>query len=169
MLWENVGGSGLLDSSKKLLRILYERNSMKSFTPENHWLIEQANDRDFQRIVLQNSLSNQKQEQERSRAFRILTNIPHCVLFKTRLKFFQSTLENERLKHKEEKPIVVTIRRNHLIEDGLNRLSSLKPMDYRKIIRIRFVNELGLDEAGIDQMGVFKEVYFLFFSFSFSF
>jgi ubiquitin-protein ligase E3 B len=42
------------------------------------------------------------------------------------------------------------------VEDGYRQLALLAPQDLKGIIRVRFVNEQGLFEAGIDQDGVFK-------------
>lgn len=34
---------------------------------------------------------------------------------------------------------------------------------FKGVIRVKFINEQGLDEAGIDQDGVFKGLFFFFF------
>lgn len=47
--------------------------------------------------------------------------------------------------------------RNRIVEDGYRQLSTLTPQALKGVIRVRFINEYGLDEAGIDQDGVFKE------------
>lgn len=43
------------------------------------------------------------------------------------------------------------------MEDGYRQLALLPPQALKAVIRVRFINEQGLDEAGIDQDGVFKE------------
>jgi len=52
---------------------------------------------------------------------------------------------------------LVTIHRARIVEDGYRQLSVLSARDLKSIIRVKFVNAQGLDEAGIDQDGVFKE------------
>ncbi|XP_011503939.1 PREDICTED: ubiquitin-protein ligase E3B-like, partial [Ceratosolen solmsi marchali] len=47
--------------------------------------------------------------------------------------------------------------RSRIIEDGYRQLSRIPSQALKGLIRVRFINELGLDEAGIDQDGVFKE------------
>lgn len=47
--------------------------------------------------------------------------------------------------------------RNRIVEDGYRQLAALPPQALKGVIRVRFINEQGLDEAGIDQDGVFKE------------
>lgn len=51
---------------------------------------------------------------------------------------------------------LVTVRRVRLVEDGYRQLGALPPRALKGTVRVRFVNEQGLDEAGIDQDGVFK-------------
>lgn len=43
------------------------------------------------------------------------------------------------------------------MEDGYRQLALLPSQALKGVIRVRFINEQGLDEAGIDQDGVFKE------------
>ena len=52
---------------------------------------------------------------------------------------------------------LVTIHRSRIVEDGYRQLSTLSSNSLKGVIRIKFVNIQGLDEAGIDQDGVFKE------------
>lgn len=47
--------------------------------------------------------------------------------------------------------------RNRIVEDGYRQLALLPSQSLKGVIRVRFINEQGLDEAGIDQDGVFKE------------
>jgi len=42
-------------------------------------------------------------------------------------------------------------------QDGYRQLAQLPSRGMKGVIRVRFINEQGLDEAGIDQDGVFKE------------
>lgn len=52
---------------------------------------------------------------------------------------------------------VITIDRTRIIEDGYRQLANLSTEALCGIIRVKFINQQGLDEAGIDQDGVFKE------------
>lgn len=51
----------------------------------------------------------------------------------------------------------IKVRRNRIIEDGISQISNLSSNLLKSTIRVMFVNEFGLNEAGIDQDGVFKE------------
>lgn len=42
-------------------------------------------------------------------------------------------------------------------QDGYEQLRQLSQHTMKGVIRVKFVNDLGVDEAGIDQDGVFKE------------
>lgn len=54
-------------------------------------------------------------------------------------------------------PVHITVKRSRLLEDGFEKLSSMMNNMLKGTIRVKFINDLGLDEAGIDQDGVFKE------------
>ena len=44
-----------------------------------------------------------------------------------------------------------------VLKDGYDQLRRLPANSIKGVIRVKFVNDLGVDEAGIDQDGVFKE------------
>ena len=46
---------------------------------------------------------------------------------------------------------------NKFLKDGYQQLGQLSTEMFKRTIRVVFVNEYGLNEAGIDQDGVFKE------------
>ncbi|XP_026686282.1 ubiquitin-protein ligase E3B [Diaphorina citri] len=52
---------------------------------------------------------------------------------------------------------LIVIHRKRLLEDGYRQLAKIPPHSLKGIVRVRFINVQGLDEAGIDQDGVFKE------------
>lgn len=53
--------------------------------------------------------------------------------------------------------ILIISFRNRIVEDGYRQLALLPSQALKGVVRVRFINEQGLDEAGIDQDGVFKE------------
>ncbi|EMP41116.1 Ubiquitin-protein ligase E3C [Chelonia mydas] len=53
--------------------------------------------------------------------------------------------------------INVTIRRNYIYEDAYDKLSPENEPDLKKRIRVHLLNAHGLDEAGIDGGGIFRE------------
>ena len=56
----------------------------------------------------------------------------------------------------ESRPRLITVVRNRIVEDGYRQLCLMTPSELRSTIRVKFVNDQGIDEAGIDQDGVFK-------------
>ncbi|KAJ1543257.1 hypothetical protein HK405_009413, partial [Cladochytrium tenue] len=73
-------------------------------------------------------------------ALRVLKEMPHAVPFARRVDIFRMLVGLERSRVADV-AVIATIRRTR----------------WRQTIRIKFINEMGLDEIGVDQNGVFKE------------
>ncbi|XP_042055165.1 E3 ubiquitin-protein ligase UPL6-like [Salvia splendens] len=97
---------------------------------------------------------------ENTRANDILKQAPFLVPFTSRAKIFHSQLAT--MKERNSAHSIFTrnrfkIRRDHILEDSFSQLNALAEDDLRGVIRITFVNELGVEEAGIDGGGIFKD------------
>ncbi|XP_021112967.1 ubiquitin-protein ligase E3B isoform X3 [Heterocephalus glaber] len=160
MIWdgivENAKGETLelFQSVHGWLMVLYERDCRRRFAPEDHWL----------RKDLKPSVLFQELDKDRKRAQLILQYIPHVIPHKNRVLLFRNmvTKEKEKLglvETSSASPHVthITIRRSRMLEDGYEQLRQLSQHAMKGVIRVKFVNDLGVDEAGIDQDGVFKE------------
>ncbi|KAL7986594.1 hypothetical protein Chor_012877 [Crotalus horridus] len=160
MIWdgilENAKGETLelFHSVHSWLMVLYERDCRRRFAPEEHWL----------RKDLKPNLLFQELDKDRKRAQLVLQYIPHVVPHKNRVLLFRNmvTKEKEQLglvETSSASPHVthITIRRSRMLEDGYEQLRQLSQNAMKGVIRVKFVNDLGMDEAGIDQDGVFKE------------
>ncbi|KAI8394277.1 uncharacterized protein BYT42DRAFT_487189 [Radiomyces spectabilis] len=90
----------------------------------------------------------------------LLNNIPFVIPFEDRVKIFRMFVENDRRRNGIDDLRRISldreIRRHHVFEDGFASLYGLGSELKRKIA-ITFVDEFGLQEAGIDGGGVFKE------------
>eukprot|EP00330_Aristerostoma_sp_ATCC50986_P002331 CAMPEP_0114596724 /NCGR_PEP_ID=MMETSP0125-20121206/18861_1 /TAXON_ID=485358 ORGANISM="Aristerostoma sp., Strain ATCC 50986" /NCGR_SAMPLE_ID=MMETSP0125 /ASSEMBLY_ACC=CAM_ASM_000245 /LENGTH=282 /DNA_ID=CAMNT_0001800275 /DNA_START=1395 /DNA_END=2243 /DNA_ORIENTATION=+ len=98
--------------------------------------------------------------------------------FKTRLAFLHKIIEHDQKDHDRfpgfdpeydfhdedeealednphKDPKMITIRRDYLLEDGYDKITKRK--DMRSVFMIRFVNEHGMYEEGIDGGGLLKE------------
>jgi len=87
--------------------------------------------------------------------------------FETRLNILHRFIERDKLGYDRfpgfdeydneipRDPKTVTIRRDYLLEDGFEKISSRK--DMRSIFMIQFINEHGMAEEGIDGGGLLKE------------
>ena len=110
---------------------------------------------------------------------RILTCIPQALPFERRVRLFHSLLRKDKLKSQDETAEYrramlammrrdeeelsfdgireqVRIRRRHLYADSMQQLNEMGPRLKRKV-QVSFINEHGVQEAGIDGGGVFKE------------
>lgn len=96
----------------------------------------------------------------KSGAVELLRVAPYLVPFSSRSKIFQSWIAYERdsingfLSVAVER--IVSIRRQHLYDDAFNQLNNLGD-GLRGTIRVKFIDEHGMEEAGIDGGGMFKE------------
>ncbi|KTF87597.1 hypothetical protein cypCar_00010436 [Cyprinus carpio] len=160
MMWdgilENAKGEklDLFHSVHGWLMVLYERDCRRRFTPEDHWL----------RKDLKPSLLFQELEKGKKRAQLLLQYIPHVIPHKNRVLLFRNIVTKEKetlglVETSSASPHVthITIRRSRMLEDGYDQLRRLPVNSIKGVIRVKFVNDLGVDEAGIDQDGVFKE------------
>ncbi|XP_030357133.1 ubiquitin-protein ligase E3B isoform X2 [Strigops habroptila] len=160
MIWdgivENARGETLelFHSVHGWLMVLYERDCRRRFAPEDHWL----------RKDLKPSVLFQELDKDKKRAQLLLQYIPHVIPHKNRVLLFRNmvTKEKEKLglvETSSASPHVthITIRRSRMLEDGYEQLRQLSQNAMKGVIRVKFVNDLGVDEAGIDQDGVFKE------------
>ena len=84
----------------------------------------------------------------------VLDKIPHVIPLKYRIEIMQEEIGKDRQQY-EYANVRIKIRRNRLIEDGIEQINCLPTL--KSTIRVKMVNEFGLNEAGIDQDGVFKE------------
>ncbi|KAM9821447.1 ubiquitin-protein ligase E3B [Syngnathus typhle] len=160
MIWdgilENAKGEKLelFHSVHGWLMVLYERDCRRKFTFDDHWL----------RKDLKPSLLFQELEKGKKRAQLILQYIPHVIPHKNRVLLFRNIVTKEKenlglIETNSASPHVthITIRRSRMLEDGYDQLRRLPVNSIKGVIRVKFVNDLGVDEAGIDQDGVFKE------------
>ncbi|KAG8189904.1 hypothetical protein JTE90_018685 [Oedothorax gibbosus] len=134
LIWNNlidakaVKSNALLTSAHTLLMLLYKRDCRHSYTPPDHWLIKEVRVSSFMNDL----------EKGKKAAQVLMQQVPHIIPHKERVVLFKNA----------------SVR---IVEDGYHQLSSIPPQSLKGVIRVRFINEQGLDEAGIDQDGVFKE------------
>ncbi|XP_064107609.1 ubiquitin-protein ligase E3B-like isoform X1 [Macrobrachium nipponense] len=150
----NVQGSGLFISVHTLLMLLYTRNARRKYVPNNHWLIKECRVSSFMADF----------ERGKRTAQVLLSKMPHIIPHEERVLLFRRHVSKEKsvlgltdAACAAPQSTLITIRRARLVEDGYRQLASLSPQGLKGLIRVRFINEQGLDEAGIDQDGVFKE------------
>ncbi|XP_074640383.1 ubiquitin-protein ligase E3C-like [Tubulanus polymorphus] len=170
----------------QLVKQLYARDSRHPFCPNRHWLSNRVSifaDKPSQIYRAQNSvfvsrqfgalsLLNQSPEEEEGpplsntevRNLTILTELPFVVPFQERVKIFQKLLQNDKDQQQGDRYnflsgnlINVMIRRNYIYEDAFEKLSPDNEPNLKLKMRVQLVNAAGLDEAGIDGGGIFRE------------
>uniref|UniRef100_A0A1B6DG25 Ubiquitin-protein ligase E3B n=1 Tax=Clastoptera arizonana TaxID=38151 RepID=A0A1B6DG25_9HEMI len=146
--------NGLFHSLHTLLMVLYRRDSRRTFTAPCHWLI-----REMRISAFMNDLDKGKKQTQ-----LLLQKMPHIIPHEERVQLFRKYVTNEKtvLGLTESAcaaatSTLITIHRSRIVEDGYRQLALLPAQALKGVIRVRFINEQGLDEAGIDQDGVFKE------------
>ncbi|CAA19508.1 Ubiquitin-protein ligase E3B [Caenorhabditis elegans] len=146
--------TGLFHSMHSLLTVLYERDSRRSFAANDSkfWLISE---------VKPSSLTIEY-EKKSGKGVLMMRKMAHLVPIKDRMLLFRRQVQDDKNRvatslNDPQMQTWITVQRNRIIEDGFNHLSKLTIPALKSTIRVKFVNEQGLDEAGIDQDGVFKE------------
>ncbi|KAI0504427.1 hypothetical protein KFK09_015379 [Dendrobium nobile] len=133
----------------ELLNQLQDWNNRRSFTSASDFHAFEASSEAFVAQALT----------ENSRASELLKQAPFLVPFTSRVKIFNAQLAASKQQigayslHRNR----FRIRRNRIFEDAFNQLSVLSTEELRGSIRVSFVNEFGVEEAGIDGGGIFKD------------
>lgn len=177
----------LFKSSGNLLRQLYLRDSRKAFCPPNHWISKQVaipvekptnfrigtiQRRRYRQFFGVRRLTRKELEEQgpplsttEIRNITILQEIPFVITFHDRVKILQSLMIKDKESNIGERhhflvpgtSIDIMIRRNFIYEDAFDKLSPENESDLKKPIRVQLVNAAGLDEAGVDGGGLFRE------------
>ncbi|TKY72456.1 E3 ubiquitin-protein ligase UPL6 [Spatholobus suberectus] len=133
----------------ELLSQLQDWNNRRQFTPPSVFHADGVNDFFISQAVIENTRANE-----------ILKQAAFLIPFTSRVKIFTSQLAAARQRHGSQAVFTrnrFRIRRNHILEDAYNQMSQLSEDDLRGLIRVAFVNEFGVEEAGIDGGGIFKD------------
>lgn len=172
----------LTDDVTKLLSRLYACDSQRPFrTGEDFWLAGRGilSSDAFVQDAIQAGPNALSQSQEASGIGRdmshsavragsatgageLLRVAPYLVPFSARAKIFQSWVARERDNANEGRNIILTggttvyVRRKFIFEDAFQELNAMGH-ELRATLRFKFIDEHGLEEAGIDGGGVYKE------------
>ncbi|CAG8700294.1 2723_t:CDS:10 [Cetraspora pellucida] len=159
----------LREVATKLLKQIHARDSRRRFTPERHWLMtsefdmstfaknvvaeEQDLERENDKVIMD------KRQESVSPRLGVLHNIPFVIPFDERVKIFRQFIRNDRERHIHaifEPRTRVTIHRSKIFEDGFDQLNAMGAR-LKNPVAIQFIDEFGIQEAGIDGGGLFKE------------
>ncbi|KRZ23918.1 Ubiquitin-protein ligase E3B, partial [Trichinella pseudospiralis] len=135
------------------LLLIYSRDCRRPFVPKDFWLMK-----DLKSSVFLNEVNRGNKK-----ALFIIQRIPHVIPHRERIKLFRKYVASEKASlaaarlFEDQMSVIITIHRARIVEDGFRQLSQLPGRILKGIVRVKFINEQGLDEPGIDQDGVFKE------------
>lgn len=175
---------GLMTEVSRLLSRLYVHDSRRPFrTGEDFWLagrgllssdtfLQDAVEAGPEALVKtaeagaitatkQTGFGNNKMSSV-SGAGELLRIAPYLVPFSSRAKIFQCWIAMERDLANGGQSFFptsgrsVSVRRKFIFEDAFRELNKMGP-ELKSTIRVKFIDEHGLEEAGIDGGGVFKE------------
>ena len=159
--------SGFEQSIYNLLMILYRRDTRRRYTSnDDHWMIKQVSSSLQCRSI---SFIEKKKFKilpfltdflkEKKHAKLILEKMPHIIPLDERIRLLRKFIGDEKLKYgySGHSSTLIKVHRKRILEDGFRQISAINSNCLKGVIRVGFVNEQGLDEAGIDQDGVFKE------------
>ncbi|XP_028115775.1 E3 ubiquitin-protein ligase UPL6-like isoform X3 [Camellia sinensis] len=135
--------------ASELLSQLQDWNNRRQFTTPSDFHADGVNEHFISQAMIENT-----------RACEILKHAPFLVPSTSRVKIFTSQLAEARQRHGSHAVFtrnLFRIRRDHIMEDAFSQLSALSEEDLRGPIRVTFVNEFGVEEAGIDGGGIFKD------------
>lgn len=97
------------------------------------------------------------------RSLAMLQKLPFMIEFSQRVMILRQmcfySLGNTETRFRSDFYLdnALTVRRNYLYEDAFDKFSSKDDEDMKHRVRIQFINNVGLEEAGIDGGGIFKE------------
>ncbi|CEP11047.1 hypothetical protein [Parasitella parasitica] len=155
-------------SARRLLLQIYDLDLHNPFCPPNHWLLLSMSTgvKSFFRALFSSEgrkdlssatmfLENLKQGDPVP--LRILQLMPHTVSFDMRLKIFREWVALDKYSLPKTTNKHITVKRTQVLDDGYLQLVNLPTSGWKGTIKVSFVNEFGIAEAGIDQGGPFKE------------
>lgn len=155
----NLGG--FLSKSGKLIRQLNELCIMWELAPAEAFHIEDPSISLYVTEVTTMVSSGKEVDQMTDQMTPILLNAPCLIPFFDRARIFQSQLDFSRfrrsnLRFTNESP-VFKIRRSHFWQDAFEALGDLRGDELRRKLRVQFIDNHGLLEAGVDGGGLFKD------------
>ncbi len=147
----------LILATVNLYNLLYERNCRREFIDVKTWQWKNLPVDTIASLLNSPTLSSQT-DGRKFCASMLLHRMPQVMNFDERVTIFATTL-GQHVNENFVEPghgVNVKVRRTNLYEDAYAKLNPLKG-DMKGRIQISFVDQFGMDEAGIDGGGLFKE------------
>eukprot|EP01060_Flectonema_neradi_P038837 TRINITY_DN8286_c0_g1_i1.p1 TRINITY_DN8286_c0_g1~~TRINITY_DN8286_c0_g1_i1.p1 ORF type:complete len:1104 (+),score=173.77 TRINITY_DN8286_c0_g1_i1:255-3314(+) len=146
--------SRVRSASRSVVLLLYDRNTRRGFCPAETWMVSS-----FKNSVLRESFKFDPNNI--TEVPQVIYDMPFIVSFSDRALCLRKLIETDRANsNMSDTKFGITIRRDFLLEDGLAQLAKLVSKGISRLkarLHVQFKNSEGLEEAGIDAGGVFKE------------
>jgi len=178
--------SHMFKSVVGIVRQLYNRDTRRQFCPSTHWInpritLPQDRPQDISfrrsrirayrpfrglRVFTRDELeeSGPPLTTKEVRLATVLRELPFTISFGQRVLVFQNLIQRDKQEHQGDRVnfmqgphIDLLVRRNYIYEDSYDKLSQDNEPNLRLKMRVQLVNAAGLDEAGIDGGGLFRE------------
>ncbi|KAF7992978.1 hypothetical protein HCN44_005759 [Aphidius gifuensis] len=177
----------LFKATSGLLRQLHTRDLRRQYCPDGHWIssnipipLDKPQDLTWRRRRnrqgqspfqgLRNFVEKEDGETgpplstKEIRMLTLLRDVPFIVPFNDRVMVLQSLIYRDKLEQQGElthfmqgPSIHISVRRNYIYEDALDKLSPENEPELRLKMRVQLINNAGLEEAGVDGGGLFRE------------
>jgi hypothetical protein len=147
---------GLVRSAAAVLRELHSRWVRKPFSSAALWEVEEASGKAIvEEIRTQTPLG-----------MALLRVMPWCVQLRDRLRINRDVIDRERysiqggetMLAERAEGIVVKINKARVLEDGMRALDRVG-VNIKERLIVRYVNQFGVAESGIDIGGLFKDFW----------
>lgn len=148
----------LVQSCIRLLQLIRALDGRHNFTSPGHWQLREAKTLDLASRYYEEATGTSSN----NRATTLLSALPHLLSFHDRVKLLRKLLQYREQHYLSGLPqyrseSVMKIRRSAILTDGFREVMTMGPDGLRESVRVVFVDEHGLPEAGIDERGLFKE------------
>ncbi|KHN81149.1 Ubiquitin-protein ligase E3C [Toxocara canis] len=184
MYMEMVADTPACHNVASITKVLHERDNRLHFMPNEFWSNHnrqvvmntsmwrtgkgrrRIRERPFQfvRLLLREAKVDANEEPPTAAELRnisILRSIPFVIPFIHRVQMFAELINRDKTQSGADNYVRdayhIVVHRATLYEDAFSSLSPVKVPDMRRAIRVQMVNWVGLDEAGIDGGGIFRE------------
>ncbi|XP_032221291.2 ubiquitin-protein ligase E3C [Nematostella vectensis] len=163
----------LLREVTHLVEQLHSRDTRRQFCPDDHWLSPKIHidpnqmriDGFFDEEGTVEGIVPLGMSSATARSMSILQHIPFVVPFKDRVKLLQRIINEDRDNSQGDlhsfmighNTIDVRIQRKYLYQDAFDNLNEDAEPNMKKRVRVQLINEQGLEEAGVDGGGLFRE------------
>lgn len=152
------------------LRHAQSRDSRLQFCPADQWELPAVNSAVTGGLLSQPTVAEFEADEaseldifrRERRLIRLLKRLPFVANFVTRAEVLRRVVRNDRERLFGQQGGIwgrmptATIRRTHMYQDAFDKLNPMGK-ELRGRVRVSLVNEQGLDEAGIDGGGLFRE------------